>query len=83
MDDIIRFRQRFRPGDIVEGEILHFETPGLAWIRVEKLCLLASTRHNYPTGQKLCFLIKQLYPQIILKEANQDEIKTGRLNIIV
>ena len=82
MDDIIRFRQRFRPGDIVEGKILHFEAPGLAWISVEKLCLLARTRFNYPVGQKLYFLVKQLYPQIILKEADRD-MKKAKLNIVV
>jgi len=82
MDDIIQFRQRYRPGDIVEGKILHFEAPGLGWIRVEKLCLLARTRQNYPTGQKLYFLVKQLYPQIILKEADKD-MENGRLNIVV
>ncbi|WP_457571038.1 hypothetical protein [Desulfovulcanus sp.] len=81
--DAIWFRQRYRPGDIVQGTIVQVENPGQAWIQVGDLQLLARTNLDYPAGQKLFFLVQQLYPQIILKEADQDEIKTGRLNIIV
>jgi hypothetical protein len=33
-------------------------------------------------GQKLYFLVKQLYPQIILKEADRD-MEKEKLNIVV
>ena len=62
------FRRRFQVGDRVRATLLRWERPGFAWVEVGDLELLASLSLEAKPGQMLHFLVKELYPEIVLQE---------------
>ncbi len=65
------FRRRFQVGQTVVGRFLRWERPGLAWIGISDLELLAGIDGNPAPGAHIVFLVMQLEPDIILKEIPQ------------
>ncbi|MCA1743852.1 MAG: hypothetical protein LC631_07905, partial [Desulfovibrionales bacterium] len=68
-----RFKVKYRVGQIVPGIILDYDSPGLAWVLVDDLRLLASVARDYFRGQRLHLKIESVYPEIVLKEIDLNE----------
>lgn len=61
------FKQRKRLGQTVLGTVTEELKPGLAWVNVDGLRLLAELPFAATKGQTLLLRIEQLEPQILLK----------------
>lgn len=62
------FRQGRRPGQKVRGKLVKWVSDGMAWILIDGHPLLAQLQSRPPEGSVLTFIIKQLSPEIVLKE---------------
>jgi len=62
------FRNRHRVGERIQGRLVRWEQPGLAWVDIQGQELLAQIHSQPAPGQILAFLIVQLYPDIVLQE---------------
>ncbi|MGL1862146.1 MAG: hypothetical protein OCC46_06450 [Pseudodesulfovibrio sp.] len=62
------FKQGRRPGQKVQGKLLKWVSEDMAWVEIEGHKLLAQLQSKPPVGALLTFLIKQLQPDIVLKE---------------
>lgn len=62
------FKQGRRPGQTVKGTLLKWVSDDTGWVVIEGHKLLAQLHTRPPVGAKLIFVIKQLHPDIILKE---------------
>lgn len=63
-----QFRQGRRPGQKVRGKLVKWVSEGMAWILIDGHSLLAQLQSRPPEGSFLTFIIKQLTPEIVLKE---------------
>jgi hypothetical protein len=63
-----QFRQGRRPGQKVRGKLVRWVSDGMAWILIDGHHLLAQLQSRPPQGSFLTFVIKQLSPEIVLKE---------------
>ncbi|GAB6059544.1 hypothetical protein [Desulfonatronum parangueonense] len=63
-----RFRSRNRLGDQISGNFLGWEGQGLGWVDFQGIPLLASMASRPDVGVRLYFLVKQLFPEIVLQE---------------
>lgn len=63
-----QFRQGRRPGQKVRGKLVRWVSDGMAWILIDGHHLLAQLQSRPPEGSVLTFIIKQLSPEIVLKE---------------
>ncbi|WP_028574814.1 hypothetical protein [Desulfonatronovibrio hydrogenovorans] len=78
-----KFRRKYKQGDVVPGIILEYDSPGLAWVLVDDLRLLAWVARNYFRGQRLHLAVENLYPEIILREIDLTSDNSDGLSIIV
>ncbi|TVM17145.1 hypothetical protein DPQ33_10155 [Oceanidesulfovibrio indonesiensis] len=62
------FRRKHRVGDRVRGVMVGWESPGLAWVEVSGVKLLAALDSGPELGARLAFLVKSLDPDIVLQE---------------
>lgn len=62
------FKKGRKPGQKVRGKLLKWVSDDMAWVEIEGHKLLAQLKSKPPVGAQLTFLIKQLYPEIMLKE---------------
>lgn len=62
------FKHGRKPGQKVRGTILKWVSEDMAWVEIDGHRLLAQLKSKPPVGAQLTFLIKQLSPEIILKE---------------
>lgn len=62
------FRHGRRPGQKVRGRLLKWVSEDMAWVEIEGHKLLAQLQSRPPIGALLTFVIKQLKPEIVLKE---------------
>jgi len=62
------FRHGRRPGQKVRGILIKWVTKDRAWVRIDGHDLLAQLNSAPPVGTQLTFIIKQLNPDIMLKE---------------
>ncbi len=67
------FRRRHRVGERLQGTLLRWESPGLAWIRVAGHELLAWISDAPEPGQPLWFLVRELFPELVLQQLGQSE----------
>ncbi len=63
-----QFRQRYRVGDTLGGELTAHIDPNRAWVRIDDLALVAAIRPGHELGAKLLFTVQSLHPDIVLKE---------------
>jgi hypothetical protein len=80
-DRINRFRATHRTGERVVGVFLRWHGPGLGWVEFQGGPLLASMASQPEPGTRLRFLVKQLYPDIILQEILARD-RPGVLNLL-
>jgi hypothetical protein len=62
------FRKGRRPGQKVRGTLVKWVAEDMAWVQIEGVNLLAQLQSKPPVGSSLDFVIKQLVPEIVLKE---------------
>ena len=62
------FRKRHRVGQQVRGVLLKNLPDSMAWVEIDGDRLLAQLEVAHPEGSRLLFVIKQLTPEIVLKE---------------
>lgn len=62
------FKQGRRPGQKVRGTLIKWISNNMAWVNIEGHKLLAQLQSTPPEGAQLTFLIKQIHPDIVLKE---------------
>ena len=62
------FRQGRKPGQKVRGTLMKWVSDDMAWVNIDGQKLLAQLQSSPPVGAQLTFIIKQLSPNIILKE---------------
>lgn len=62
------FRKGRRPGQKVLGKLLKWVSDDMAWVEIDGQKLLAKLQSSPPVGAHLTFIIKQLVPEIVLKE---------------
>ena len=62
------FRQGRRPGQKVRGTLLKWISEDRAWVSIDGHELLAQLHSSPRAGAQLTFIIRQLTPEIILKE---------------
>ncbi len=62
------FRHKHHLGQKVKGTILKYISDDMAWISIDGNKLLAQLKSTHQVGSRLTFLIKQLVPDIVLKE---------------
>lgn len=62
------FKKGRRKGQKVRGTLLKWVSDDMAWVEIEGHKLLAQLASKPPVGAQLTFIIKQLVPDIILKE---------------
>lgn len=67
-DRVDQFRAMHRIGERIVGVFYRWEGPGLGWVEFQGGPLLASMASQPEPGTKLRFLVKQLYPDIVLQE---------------
>lgn len=75
-----RFRRGHRAGQKVQGRIVEWEAPGLAWVEIDGQRLLAQVSQDSELGLIRRFLILKLSPEIVLKEITK---RTGGLDVVV
>lgn len=63
-----RFRADNRVGERISGTFLGWDGPGIGWVDFQGTKLLASMASRPEVGMRLHFLVKQLFPDIILQE---------------
>ncbi|WP_028572346.1 hypothetical protein [Desulfonatronum lacustre] len=63
-----RFRADNRVGERISGTFLGWDAPGIGWVNFQGTKLLASMASRPEVGTRLHFLVKQLFPDIILQE---------------
>lgn len=78
-----KFKAKYKIGQIVPGIILDYDAPGLAWVLVDDLRLLAWVARDYFRGQRLHLIIENFYPEIVLKEIDLTQDEGKGLSIIV
>jgi len=62
------FRQKHRLGQKVKGTLLKHVSHDMAWVSIDGDNLLAQLGSTHSEGTRLTFIVKQLVPDIILKE---------------
>lgn len=62
------FKQGRKPGQKVRGKLLKWVSDNMAWVEIEGHKLLAQLNSRHQVGAILTFVIKQLEPDIVLKE---------------
>lgn len=62
------FRKKHRLGQHVQGILLKNLPDNMAWVEIDGDRLLAQLEVSHPEGSRLQFVIKQLTPDIVLKE---------------
>ena len=62
------FRHGRRPGQKVRGRLLKWVSEDMAWVEIDGHKLLAQLHSRPAIGALLTFVIKQLKPEIVLKE---------------
>jgi len=62
------FKQGRRPGQKVKGVLLKWVSNDMAWVEIDGHKLLAQLNSKPQVGALLTFIIKQLTPNIVLKE---------------
>lgn len=62
------FKRGKRLGQKVRGTLLKWVSQDMAWVEIDGQKLLAQLHSKPPVGARLTFIIKQLSPEIILKE---------------
>jgi len=62
------FRQKHRLGQKVKGKLIKHVSDEMAWVSIGGDNLLAQLQSKHPEGTQLTFIVKQLVPNIILKE---------------
>lgn len=67
-DRVDQFRSMHRLGERVAGRFSHWEGRGLGWVDFPSGPLLASMASSPKPGTRLYFLVKQLFPDIVLQE---------------
>lgn len=76
------FRQKHRLGQKVKGTLLKNIAESMAWVAIDGDKLLAQLQRPRPEGARLTFIIKQLVPDIILKEIFESSAaSTSALNL--
>ncbi len=63
-----RFRADNRVGERISGTFLGWDSPGIGWVDFQGTKLLASMASRPEVGTRLHFLVKQIFPDIILQE---------------
>ncbi len=63
-----RFRADNRVGERISGSFLGWDGPGIGWVDFQGTKLLARMASRPELGSRLHFLVKQLFPDIILQE---------------
>lgn len=72
------FRKKHRLGQKVRGKLLKNIADGMAWVSIDDDKLLAQLQNAHPEGARLTFIIKQLVPDIILKEIFEFDAGTSQ-----
>jgi hypothetical protein len=80
-DRIEQFQGQHRIGERVIGIFLRWEGRGLGWVDFQGNPLLASMASRPEPGTRLFFLVKQLFPEIVLQEII-GSAQPGILNIL-
>lgn len=62
------FKKGRKPGQKVRGKLVKWVAEDMAWVEIEGHRLLAKLSSKPPVGASLTFVIKQIHPDIILKE---------------
>ncbi len=62
------FKQGRKPGQKVRGKLIKWVSENMAWVEIEGHRLLAQLNTHHPVGTHITFLIKQLHPEVMLKE---------------
>ena len=62
------FRKKHRLGQKVRGRVLKILSDKMAWVEIDGDRLLAQLAIAHAEGSRLTFIVKQLHPDIILKE---------------
>lgn len=62
------FKKDHQSGQKVRGTLLKWVSEDMAWVNIDGHKLLAQLQSRPPVGASLTFIIKQLQPEIILKE---------------
>ncbi len=70
-----QFRQRYRAGDTLGGELVAYIGPDRAWVRIDDLALVAAIRPGREPGTNLLFTVQSLHPDIVLKEHVSSDIE--------
>jgi hypothetical protein len=78
------FRSTYRVGDLVLGTLVDYQTDSMAWVQIDELRVLAQLTRNYPPGTRIGLVVTALHPDIILREArDQDRKNPQGLHLIV
>lgn len=75
------FRGRYRIGERISGIFARWEGKGLGWVDFPTGPMLASMASQPRPGVRLQFLIKQMYPDIVLQEILPNA-QPGLLNLL-
>ncbi len=78
-----KFRQKYRPGHVLVGVLLEYESPNYAWVLVDDIQILAWIQNNYQQGQRLFLLVENMFPEIVLKEVEYDSQGRRRISLMV
>lgn len=62
------FKKGRRVGQKLRGTLLKWVSENLAWVVIDGHKLLAQLQSRPPVGARLTFIIKQLHPEVVLKE---------------
>lgn len=73
-----QFRQRHHVRDTIQGELLGYITSTRAWVQIGDIRVVAAIRPGLAPRTKLWFVVKSLYPDIILEEAAPGTPATAR-----
>ncbi|MBI9111523.1 hypothetical protein [Maridesulfovibrio ferrireducens] len=68
------FQKKYRVGEILKGRLLKWERQTLGWVEINSQTLLADISSSPVPGDTLAFIVHQLYPDIILKEIDPNDI---------
>ena len=74
------FKQKHKLGGKIKGKLLKWVSDDMAWVSIDGDKLLAQLHSAHKEGASLTFIIKQLTPDIILKEVF--EFSSGSANAL-
>ncbi|WP_031386202.1 hypothetical protein [Desulfonatronum thiodismutans] len=69
-----RFRADNRVDERISGTFLGWDGPGIGWVDFQGTKLLARMASRPEVGSRLHFLVKQLFPDIILQELSSSDL---------